>query len=487
MEELTNPCYLDEQHPLPRPTKNDSPDVDQFLASLSTYFSLQEASLQPVCIVSPTATEDVATAIRTLSISANGDADSRCDFAIRSGGHAVTAGAANIAGGVTLDLRGLKSIHVSDDRSTARIGAGLTWGQVYAELDSHGLTVAGGRVGEVGVGGLTIGGGISYHSPRFGWTCDGVSNFEVVLADGYVINANEKENKGLLLALRGGSNNFGVVTRMDMSTFEQGPILGGMVGHSIDTIDAQLEALHRFNSADEYDEYASLITTVSYSSAKGAAITNSIEHTKAKERPAVFEPFLQIPSRYKSLKLGTMAQAAREQASFLQKNRRQVFSFSSQTFATVTHGSSLEMLNAAFLRWNQSLEAIRHVHNVAWMISFEPLPPNIYAHSPESNSLGFGNKSGALMVTLLNAQWSHEADDYLIEETARELIARIEADARRLKEYDPFVYLNYAAPWQDPFAGYGSDSLERLKKTRDEVDPGHVFTIQVPGGFKIPA
>lgn len=120
------------------------------------------------------------------------------------------------------------------------------------------------------------------------------------------------------------------------------------------------------------------------------------------------------------------------------------------------------------------------------MISFEPLPPNIYYHAPDSNSIGFGNKPGALMVTLLNPQWSHEGDDDFIEETMRQLIAKIEADAKRLKGHDPFSYLNYAVPWQDPFAGYGSGSLERLK-TRDKVDPEHLFTTQVPGGFKIPA
>lgn len=61
------------------------------------------------------------------------------------------------------------------------MGAGASWLDVYKYLDPYGVTVAGGRNGAVGVGGLTLGGGISYFAPRVGWTCDTVSNFEVSL------------------------------------------------------------------------------------------------------------------------------------------------------------------------------------------------------------------------------------------------------------------------------------------------------------------
>ena len=75
----------------------------------------------------------------------------------------------------------LKSVAVNTNRTVASVGAGASWLDVYLYLDTLGLSVAGARNGAVGVGGLTLGGGISYFAPRVGFTCDTVVNFEVLL------------------------------------------------------------------------------------------------------------------------------------------------------------------------------------------------------------------------------------------------------------------------------------------------------------------
>ncbi len=102
-----------------------------------------------------------------------------CQFAIKGGGHAPAAGFANIQGGVTLDMAGLKATTLNEDKSVVSVGAGALWNDVYGYLDSFNLSAAGGRNGLVGVGGLLVGGGISHFSPRVGWACDGVVAFEV--------------------------------------------------------------------------------------------------------------------------------------------------------------------------------------------------------------------------------------------------------------------------------------------------------------------
>lgn len=79
-------------------------------------------------------------------------------FALRGGGHNPTAGSANINQGVTIDLRSLDGVEVSLDKTITSVGGGAVWGNVYSKLDSMGLMVAGGRVSNVGVGGLTLGG-----------------------------------------------------------------------------------------------------------------------------------------------------------------------------------------------------------------------------------------------------------------------------------------------------------------------------------------
>ncbi|KAL7791990.1 hypothetical protein V8C37DRAFT_381238 [Trichoderma ceciliae] len=455
------------------------PGSDGYTSSLSSYFSQQQAQLRPSAVISPTSVEDVAQTVRHLT-GAEDEHGKPVRFAIRSGGHAVDAGAANIDGGVTIDLSRLNTITVSDDRKTVSIGPGAKWGEVYSKLDGLGISVAGGRASPVGVGGLTTGGGMSYFSPRYGWTCDNVASFQVVLADGSIVNANEQENPDLHIALRGGTNNFGVVTRLDFVAFEQGQLWGGSVFHSLETIDENLKAFDDFTSAKDYDEYASLITSFGFAAGRGAAIVNSLEYTKPVEKPPVFEPFLKIPSVMSTMRLAGMADISKEQGSFSPYGMRQ---FCLQT----THGSNLDVLRTVFSNWKESLSVIEDVANIIWSISLEPLPPIYYKRAATANSLGLADRTKPLVITLLTAMWTDEADDTKVEKAARKIFAEVEAKAKELGEYDAFVCVNYAAPWQDPIASYGKESVERLKKVRERVDPKGVFTHRVTGAFKLPA
>lgn len=87
--------------------------------------------------------------------------------------------------------------------------------------------VPGGREGQVGIGGLLTGGGKTFYTCRVGFACDQVVNYEVVLADGSIVNANDTTNPDLFRVLKGGSNNFGIVTRFDMTTFPSKDIWDG--------------------------------------------------------------------------------------------------------------------------------------------------------------------------------------------------------------------------------------------------------------------
>ncbi|KAI0542084.1 hypothetical protein GGR58DRAFT_453902 [Xylaria digitata] len=190
------------------PNITSFPSSATYESSVASYFTIQAASLRPDCIISPETAEDVAKAVRLLthrSLSLVEGNEGACPFAIRSGGHAFRANAANIDRGVTLDLRRLNSINVSPSKSTVSIGVGNTWDTVYAKLDAMNLSVNGGRTAGVGVGGLSLGGGISYFGTRYSWTSDTITNFEVVLANGSIVNANATSNPALHWALKGGS------------------------------------------------------------------------------------------------------------------------------------------------------------------------------------------------------------------------------------------------------------------------------------------
>jgi FAD/FMN-containing dehydrogenase len=135
--------------------------------------------------------------------------------AVRSGGHCF-AGRSSTEG-VLIDVSPMRSVSVGDD--TASIGAGAVLGDVYDALDAQGRTIAGGCGPEVGVAGLTLGGGLGILGRRHGLTCDQLVGAQVVLADGRVVECDEQRETDLFWALRGaGGGQFGVVTRFDFRT-----------------------------------------------------------------------------------------------------------------------------------------------------------------------------------------------------------------------------------------------------------------------------
>jgi FAD/FMN-containing dehydrogenase len=150
------------------------------------------------------------------------------ELAVRSGGH---SGAAHSTtqGGIVLDVRALDTIDIDVEGRTAWIGSGATAGAVTTALAEHGLAIGFGDTGSVGVGGITLGGGIGYLARRDGMTIDSVLAAELVTADGQVLRVDETSHPDLFWALRGGGGNFGVVTRFRFRLHEIGQVVGGLL------------------------------------------------------------------------------------------------------------------------------------------------------------------------------------------------------------------------------------------------------------------
>jgi len=225
-------------------------------------------------------------------------------------------GSANIQDGITVELRGLKGIHLADDKTHVTIGVGETWGSVYDELEKKGLTTAGGRVGRVGVGGLLLGGeqipiprfnipqraysnrtsgGLSFFSTRRGFACDTVIDFEVVLASGEIVHANTHENADLFVALKGGLNNFGIVAAVKMETIKSQDMWGGVAVYGHETFGQLLEATSDFVK-DELDEDTHLMVSAGYVGAYQMNVASCcMYHTKGVENPPTLQRFTALP------------------------------------------------------------------------------------------------------------------------------------------------------------------------------------------------
>jgi FAD/FMN-containing dehydrogenase len=176
----------------------------------------------PALVLRPASAPDVATAVtfareRGLLLS------------IKGAGHNI-AGTAIAEDGLTLDMSGLRDITVDPDAKLAHVGPGCLLQDVDRATQEHGLATVLGFISEVGVAGLTLGGGLGYLTRRFGWAVDNLEEVEVVTADGAIRIANRNENADLFWALRGGGGNFGVVTRFTFRLHEVGPtVFGGLI------------------------------------------------------------------------------------------------------------------------------------------------------------------------------------------------------------------------------------------------------------------
>jgi FAD/FMN-containing dehydrogenase len=218
-----------------------------------------------------------------------------CQFAVRSGGHTPIPGSNNINNGVTIDLLYMNGTTYNAETELASISPAARWGSVYAALEPLGRMVAGGRGSTVGVGGFLLGGGISHHAPRVELSCDNVVNFEVVLADGRIMNANNTSNADLFTALKGGSSNFGIVTRYDMETFEQEDLWGGIMTWPASTVDQHFRALVNFGLNPDRDLKAALIVFQGYSTASPTNVVRAaVDYTKPVARPDAYKEFLAI-------------------------------------------------------------------------------------------------------------------------------------------------------------------------------------------------
>ncbi len=125
-------------------------------------------------------------------------------------------------------MSNLTTLSLSSDQKTVSLGPSHRWADVYSWLQTYNLTVGGGRLAPVGVPGLLLAGGVNFYGNQHGFSVDQIVQYEVVLASGLIVYATKDQNSDLFWALKGGSSNFGIVTRFDVTTIPSKKVWAGI-------------------------------------------------------------------------------------------------------------------------------------------------------------------------------------------------------------------------------------------------------------------
>ncbi|KAK8064329.1 hypothetical protein PG994_006967 [Apiospora phragmitis] len=449
------------------------PDTADYQGRVESIWSVS-AALAPWCFVLPQSAEDTAVIIQTL-------VRNDCSFGILGHGHGDFPASNSIKEGVTIDFGHMNQTTYDPTEKIASIGPGSSWQPVYENLEPHGVTVTGGRAGGVGVAGFTTGGGNSFHSTSHGWACDNVKNFQLVLADGTIVDANADENNDLWQALKGGSGNFGLVTRFDMYVIEfpdpkKPNIWGGIAQYELSAADDLTDAYVDFVENNYQDKNSSTMLYWVYThSTQSLIVQVAMDNTLDIEYPPVYDRYLNTSGLIKtSLRSAPMYEITAEfdlgQPDGLRniwltgayKNDPRVIKFAADKHeeliagklaGLVSEDSQLVTLCSMF-PLTQAMIAHGNANGGNSM--------NLEAKSQGENgllflaSLAIGGAENEAIALPIMRQWQDEVDAY----------------ATSLGVNWDWRFLNYAYAGQDPIATYATDKIIAASK---KYDPGMVF------------
>ncbi|OOF95298.1 hypothetical protein ASPCADRAFT_147461 [Aspergillus carbonarius ITEM 5010] len=445
---------------------------DAILATSSEYEAQRQVPwsvncwLQPLVLVTPTTAHQVATALalcRFFNIS----------FSVRGGGHLQNPGFNSNNGGVVISLSKFSHVKLSDDKSTADVGLGLRWLDVYKALDPHGLAVTGGRIPTVGVPGLLLGGGISFQNSQYGVGAMGVSNYEVVLADSRIVNANAQENTDLFWALKGGGPNFGIVTKMDLVTVPTASWAEARI-YPPTAYPELVQGLMKYHEAIETDNKASLVWH-----GTSQAILLVFFYCAPVEKPAAFQSFYDIPFVMSFVPPGTRSiyELVQAVASVITSETLH------HEFRTMSSRPCLELYEATEKVRREQEEALNDVEGLVLTNVFQPMSSLAMKESQKNGGTPLGLEPVGQQWFLSMADWKNAEDEDRVREATRKIVDVAEATAKQAGAYLPYRYSNYASRDQDPLSSYGADNVARLKEIAAQYDPEGVFQKLQNGGW----
>ncbi|KAI5798515.1 hypothetical protein FPQ18DRAFT_420469 [Pyronema domesticum] len=419
----------------------------------------------------PETPQDISTALRIISFFS-------IPFAVRSGGHTPFPGPASSDGGLLISLEKLTHLSISADKNIASVGPGNRWVDVYRYLELHGKSAVGGRVPSVGVGGLLTGGGISFYSTHYGMACDMVQSYQVVLSDGRIVTASSQENKDLFKALKGGSNNFGIVTRFNLLTVPSPKgVWGGIALYTPDKIPAITKAIEKYQRKYQLeDPDAAMIQNFLFANEGKLKLWHMMKFHATTDNPESLKEWTEIGPISDDCRRGNLSTIVTDMAKDYEDIHFR------NDFRTLSIGVSAELYQILVALCEKHYSTITSIPGMSVSLTFQPMAASTLSN--DGNVLGA--KKEAQTWLELCTYWNNSSDDERVLGVGKAFIKEATEEAKKRELLYEFLYLNDAAKGQPVIEGYGKRSVEFLKGVSRKYDQRQVFQ-KLIGGFKLPA
>lgn len=325
-----------------------------------------------------------------------------------------------------------------------------------------------------------------------GWGCDNVLAFEIVLPHGEITTVDEKHHPELYRALRGaGFSNFGIITSFTLAAIEPDNKKGFWTDISLfgqEHTSILLDHHHDLMTEKiDQDTSAAFLHNLVYDATHDAKMFYSMHFHSKHDDPESYPDVFAYTSDIEHLMPPKPAIMPYSSITWM------IYGFQAlpgkrQQMNTFSYLPSRELdQRLADLFWDEMLPRIKNVSGILTALVHQPTYANQRHNKRGGNVLGLDDKAETMNLMLLPWTWDSAADDELCLSTMKEIIDTGEAWAKELGVYHPYIYANYAGPWQDVFGGYGEENVKWLKKLQKKYDPEGVFTLGglASGGFKL--
>ncbi|KAK7942638.1 FAD binding domain-containing protein [Apiospora aurea] len=319
-------------------------------------------------------------------------------------------------------------------------------------------------VGVVGVGGLLLGDGVSWHTARTGFACDSVVDYELVLASGEIVHANATARSDLFRALKGGGSNFGIVTSFHLETFPATDLVVGRRSIGMEHIDAVIDAVAAFTDLDQAYHGNALLSAIQYRPDTEASMISVTEiNTLNRANNTAFDAVNRNP---------TLAPATTESLTLAQ-------SANSSALGVLYAGPVTIANDPRVMRYCaeqheslvEDLKAALGTKAFSTILDFQPLASGanmLGLERPPHNRILF--VAGAILTT------PNSADRFpQVYQKVAAMVQRIEAFATSVGSHDEFVYPAYADAARDPLGSYGAVNVQHIRDVAKRYDPDGFF------------